>query len=419
MFFKNTISGFEFVTSSYADITTNRQVLFKDYDGDGLSDMFIPNYSYLTIRKNIGTDTLAIFSSPQNYFPNSNSYNYAFAKIHDGCDDNLVRVFSSGLEVYQYMGNKPAITPLEEDYLCIDAGLQQLSALPTGGTWTGEVTSTGILDPSEGTGTYYAIYNYQDNWGCVQYDTLVAFVASPAAINILTPDTTFCDNNSLSTFLLFATPPGGTWSGNSPNIKANGNIFPVEPGFYECIYTHTNSSGCTASDTVNIEIVPMPSVSILTTDTVFCFDDNIDTFVLQAFPVGGTWSGNSSSIQANGIISPLEPGIYNCTYTYTTTVCSVSDVVTIEVTACTGMEMEEMGLTNDCYLTAFPNPVNDILYLQHSCTTNTMYTLYDITGLKVLTGNLNTSTHHISLIHLATGVYFLKIGYKTLRIIKI
>ena len=52
-----------------------------------------------------------------------------------------------------------------------DAGLQQLTAIPSGGTWSGAVSGTGIFDPSQGPGTYSVTYTHTDGNGCTQSDT--------------------------------------------------------------------------------------------------------------------------------------------------------------------------------------------------------------------------------------------------------
>ena len=52
-----------------------------------------------------------------------------------------------------------------------DAGLQQLQANPSGGTWSGSVSSTGIFDPSQGVGTYTVSYSFTNAAGCTQTDS--------------------------------------------------------------------------------------------------------------------------------------------------------------------------------------------------------------------------------------------------------
>ncbi len=52
-----------------------------------------------------------------------------------------------------------------------DAGSQQLTATPAGGSWTGAVSAAGVFDPSQGPGTYSVTYTFTNANGCTQSDT--------------------------------------------------------------------------------------------------------------------------------------------------------------------------------------------------------------------------------------------------------
>ena len=64
-----------------------------------------------------------------------------------GCIDPIVNIDPAG--------------PFSED-----AGLQQLTANPIGGIWSGAVASNGLFDPSAGPGNYEVTYTYTDSAGC-------------------------------------------------------------------------------------------------------------------------------------------------------------------------------------------------------------------------------------------------------------
>ena len=67
-----------------------------------------------------------------------------------------------------------------------NAGTQQLQASPAGGTWSGDVSLSGVFDPSMGAGTYSVSYSYTSPAGCTQVDqtnitvTPVGGCSSPA-----------------------------------------------------------------------------------------------------------------------------------------------------------------------------------------------------------------------------------------------
>ncbi|HLS29267.1 MAG TPA: T9SS type A sorting domain-containing protein [Flavobacteriaceae bacterium] len=59
-------------------------------------------------------------------------------------------------------------------------------------------------------------------------------------------------------------------------------------------------------------------------------------------------------------------------------------------------------------LTIFPNPVKNHLYIEN-LTENVQLTIYDLSGMKLLSQEINTSTESISLSHLSGGMYFYEI----------
>ncbi|MEM9722779.1 MAG: PQQ-dependent sugar dehydrogenase, partial [Bacteroidota bacterium] len=60
-----------------------------------------------------------------------------------------------------------------------DAGAQQLSATPTGGTWSGSADVNGIFDPNVTQGNYEVYYAYDFGGGCIKEDTITVIVGQP------------------------------------------------------------------------------------------------------------------------------------------------------------------------------------------------------------------------------------------------
>ncbi|MEK7255299.1 MAG: PKD domain-containing protein, partial [Bacteroidota bacterium] len=90
--------------------------------------------------------------------------------------------------------------------VCSDAGLQALSANPTGGEWSGEGVVGDTFNPSVGTGTHELTYRYLDPSGCVVVKTTTATVveqpsltaADTVTICLLDDDLTFQSLASLA-----------------------------------------------------------------------------------------------------------------------------------------------------------------------------------------------------------------------------
>ena len=64
-----------------------------------------------------------------------------------------------------------AVTIVSAGPFAEDAGIQSLSASPSGGSWSGTADSNGNFDPSIGKGTHEVIYTYDFGNGCVKADT--------------------------------------------------------------------------------------------------------------------------------------------------------------------------------------------------------------------------------------------------------
>ena len=217
-----------------------------------------------------------------------------------------------------------------------DAGLQQLSASPLGGSWTGSADADGMFDPNLTPGAYEVYYSYDFGGGCTKSDTISitvdppvdpCFGTDPVAISPAGP---FAQDAGLQQ--LTATPVGGTWAGSA---DVNGMFDPnLTPGTYEVYYSYDFGGGCTKSDTISITVDP-PVDSCFGTDTVSItpagpFAQDAGMQQLTATPVGGTWAG---SADVNGMFDPnLTPGTYEVYYSYDFGGgCTKSDTISITV----------------------------------------------------------------------------------------
>jgi len=80
---------------------------------------------------------------------------------------------------------------------------------------------------------------------------------------------------------------------------------------------------------------------------------------------------------------------------------------------------ETTGITQYQYtdnITVYPNPFTD--YIVINSTNNESVTIYDISGTLILQAVLKTGSNYINTSGLGAGVYVLKCGNNTLKIIK-
>ncbi|NBC06046.1 MAG: T9SS type B sorting domain-containing protein [Bacteroidetes bacterium] len=210
---------------------------------------------------------------------------------------------------------------------CADDSTQQLSAAPSGGTWSGDAAADGSFAPSAlGAGSYQAIYTAGGGTGCEGSDTL-DFTVNPAVDVVLDTAGPFCESEPATT--LNATPAGGNWSGDA---AADGSFDPqaAGPGSYTAVYEFTSAEGCSDMDSITVDVLALPTVEI---DSVgpYCSSDPIDS--LTASPDGGVWSGDTDSL---GRFDPMAngPGTFAAIYTVTDSVgCTASDTFSLVVNA--------------------------------------------------------------------------------------
>ncbi len=200
----------------------------------------------------------------------------------------------------------------------------QLAATPLSGFWQGDVTSTGMIQPSVlGAGDFEATYVYINANDCTDSVT-VAFKVNPKPVVDISAVTPLCVNSDSIT--LDAAPLGGTWSGTTMDSLFVPNQFGV--GSFQTIYEFSDNKGCKNSDTLDIVINDLP---MITFDPIapFCNNDSISTLGIN--PMGGVWSGN---VDAMGRFDPasMAPGNYTSYYEFTDgNSCTNSDSIVVTI----------------------------------------------------------------------------------------
>lgn len=148
---------------------------------------------------------------------------------------------------------------------------------------------------------------------CTGMDDLELEVNSLPVINInqIGP---FCPEQPPQT--LTATPPGGTWSGD-----VTGNTFSPTtngPGIHTVTYTYTDVNGCSATESMDIEVHEGPDVTIDPVPAEFCDSEN--SILLTSTGSGGAggftymWTTPGGPADGN-TYEAMDQGIYTVTVT--------------------------------------------------------------------------------------------------------
>lgn len=226
---------------------------------------------------------------------------------------------------------RPAINIPSVQPLCATANPVQLSATPTGGTWSGSgVSANGLFNPATtGPGQQVLTYTVLQN-GCQASKILIVDVTAPPTVDVGGAETV-CFSTQEVQFV--GIPSGGTWTGNG--VNASGLFTPgfVTPNTTVTLTYSVTVNGCSVSKTKQVTVSINPATVNAGTDQTVCLADG--PFVLQGVVgAGGTWSG--TGVTANGVFNPASSGLGSFTLTYTVTfiqspTCQGSDTKIVTV----------------------------------------------------------------------------------------
>jgi gliding motility-associated-like protein len=229
---------------------------------------------------------------------------------------------------------------------------------PAGGTWSGTgVTSGGVFTPAiADTGSTTLTYTVIDNNNCSNSASIIANVITPQIANAGN-GFNICTNAN-SAILNGYTPSGGTWSG----LGVTGATFdPVGLSTGLTTLTYSIGSGtCLSTDTILIQVNPLPTVSITPNAATICVGQNVSLTASGASTY--SWSPSTTLNASN------------------TTVVVATPVIT---TAYTVVGISSLGCANTDSISIHVNqlPIVEAGINQQFCNTNTLMPLTGATPL--------------------------------------
>ncbi|MES2629016.1 MAG: hypothetical protein V4616_08605, partial [Bacteroidota bacterium] len=207
---------------------------------------------------------------------------------------------------------------------CTNAGVQQLSTVQSGGTWSGTaVNAAGQFDPAQATvGSNQVVYSQGGN--CPASDTIYILVNSTFNAQIL-PGGPYCVTDA--PVQLQSVTPGASWSGRGITNASIGTFDPAVAGVGTHTITHTIAGTCGTTDTEPFTVLGLDTAHILLPNDSICHD--AAPMQLSATPTGGTWSG---AVNSAGVFDPAGkfPGAYQVKYTHIIT-CAYTDSAIITI----------------------------------------------------------------------------------------
>jgi PKD repeat protein len=166
--------------------------------------------------------------------------------------------------------------------------------------------------------------------------------------------------------------------------------------------TGADANGCSNADNLMVTVIASPAVVSIAAEDSVCV--NWQDVALSGAPSGGVFSGNG--VTDNRFYPPVAGvGSHDVVYSYTdpTTGCVGTNILTIVVDECTGVEEVMNG-----NLTIYPNPTSDQITIDIKGYNGLVNVeVFDLQGRLLET----TADSIISLKKHAKGIYVLKVSY--------
>ncbi len=174
----------------------------------------------------------------------------------------------------------------------------------------------------------------------------------------------------------------------------------------------TNSVGCVSNFNLTLNLLEPPIYTLSVSNTLICTGQS------ATISIATTNTATQIGILNNfntAVVSPSTTTTYTAFASNTVSGCQNRDVITINVSACTGInEVDDINA-----LTIYPNPANEILNvelenLNETATVSIINALGEIIFIEKATAN-NTTLNTSNLIN---GIYFIKVESKNGSAIK-
>ena len=262
--------------------------------------------------------------------------------------------------------NQPQINAGANQNLCVGQSTALTASGSTNPTWSGGIQNGVSFTPT--ISQTYTVSGIDAN-GCEGSDQVVVNVSDYPTVDAGAA-VTICQGDSV----LLAATGAATYSWNNGALN-NSYYAPFTTNYFSV--TGTNTGGCSATDSVLITVVSGGN-SVLT-------ETAVDSFTL-----------NGQTYTQSGTYTQTIPNTTGCDST-----------ITLELT------IGYMGLETiaNTYSIA-PNPVHDQLVIQTTHGTTAPYTVLDMQGRSIATGQLNGTETNVRLDHIAPGNYLLFIGHE-------
>jgi PKD repeat protein len=161
-----------------------------------------------------------------------------------------------------------------------------------------------------------------------------------------------------------------------------------------------SANGCDSTVTTIIDVIQYPIVSLTSSADTLC-SNFLDVAQLTATPAGGVFGAPAS---ATGEVNSatIGDGVYDITYTYDVNGCATTEMVTVVIQICGGVEENSLSM-----VVAYPSPANENISFK-GLELGAPIQLFDATGKLLHSSKVNRDVVTLNVKNYAEGVYTLK-----------
>jgi hypothetical protein len=367
--------------------------------------------------------------------------NFIWAKAEGGASDdrgNGIATYTTGNVYGTGYFNSPTISFGSTTLTNVAASdvflakLNNCSGAPVQpGSISGPLTicngSAGTYSVGQVSGTTSYTWSLPSGWSGTSTSNTIS-TTSGSSGNITVAASNACGTSSVQTLSVTVNPlptitvnSGSICSGSSFTISLGGaSTYTIQGGSAvvsptantSYSVTGTSSAGCTSSALAisNVTVNPLPTISVSSSTNQLCIGSAATLSATGASSYTWNPSGTGSSI----VISPT----VNTTYTITGTDangCQNTTTITQNVMNCGGMSVLE--LNNSHVISVFPNPTNGILLIKYDADKFEIK-VYNVIGELVSLAFGEHGKSEVDLSSQSAGIYFIKVGSVTKKVIK-
>ena len=177
---------------------------------------------------------------------------YSYTDVYGCTNTDSALVTINALPTITFSNLNPAY--------CIDNGLVNLTASPSGGNFAGAFVTGSTFNPqTAGVGSHYINYSYTDNNSCSNIDSILIMVNGLPTVSFSGLPSSLCSNGMPVT--LTGSPIGGAFSGTG----MAGNLFNptlATTGLNNISYSFTDNNGCSNIAQNSVNVVQVHSVNL-------------------------------------------------------------------------------------------------------------------------------------------------------------